>query len=323
MATIGLDIQKATDILVNGGLVAIPTETVYGLAANAFNEEAITSIFKAKNRPSFDPLITHIADASQLNPLVRHIPNKAIKLVKNFWPGPLTIILPKTAKISDLITSGLDSAAFRVPNHPLTNELLKQVNFPLVAPSANPFAYVSPTTAQHVADQLGDKVDYILDGGPCNIGLESTIISFTKTTPKILRLGGLSAENIEQIIGAVDIQTHSTSAPEAPGMLTSHYSPGKPLLIGDIEQMIAKNKKKKIGIISFKKAFPNYINSVLATNENLEEAAQNLFKSLRWMANQPVDIILTEFVPNHGLGRAINDRLTRASSQQARHKNMK
>ncbi len=323
MATIGSDIQKATEILINGGLVAIPTETVYGLAANAFNEKAITAVFKAKNRPSFDPLITHIADASQLNTLVKHIPTKAIKLTENFWPGPLTIILPKTEQVSDLITSGLGSAAFRVPNHPLTHELLKKVNFPLVAPSANPFTYVSPTTAQHVADQLGDKVDYILDGGPCNIGLESTIISFIKNTPKILRLGGLSAEDIEQVIGAVNIQTHSTSAPEAPGMLTSHYSPGKPLLIGDIEQMIAENKGKKIGIISYKKTFPAYINSVLAPSKNLAEAAQRLFKSLRWMAHQPVEIILTEFVPNHGLGRAINDRLTRASGQQARHQNIK
>ncbi len=317
MATIGTDIQKARKILVNGGLVAIPTETVYGLAANAFNEKAITNIFKAKNRPSFDPLITHIADATQLSELAAHIPTKAIELTTQFWPGPLTLILPKTDKISDLITSGLDSAAFRVPNHPLTNELLKQINFPLVAPSANPFTYVSPTTAQHVADQLGDKVDYILDGGLCTIGLESTIVSFTKETPKILRLGGVSAEDIEQVIGSIAIQTHSSSAPEAPGMLTSHYSPGKPLLIGGIEQLAAINKKKKIGVISFKKAFPSYINSVLAPSGNLSEAAQNLFKSLRWMANQPVDIILTEFVPNHGLGRAINDRLKRASSPQA------
>ncbi len=315
MSSIGTDVQKAAKILSEGGLVAIPTETVYGLAANAFNTKAITKVFKAKNRPSFDPLITHISDINQLNTLTAHVPKKAVTLTNKFWPGPLTIILPKTDKISDLITSGLDSAAFRVPNHPLTNALLGSVSFPLVAPSANPFTYVSPTTAQHVADQLGDKVDYILDGGPCRIGLESTIISFAKQTPKIVRLGGLGAEEIEQVIGKIEIQNHSSSAPQAPGMLTSHYSPGKPLIIGDIEQLIKEHNDKIIGIISYKKAFSTYINTVLTPSENLTEAARNLFKSLRWMATQPIDIILTEFVPNHGLGRAINDRLTRASSK--------
>lgn len=315
MSNIGTDVKKAAKILSEGGLVAIPTETVYGLAANAFNAEAVTSIFKAKNRPSFDPLITHIADVNQLDSLVSQIPEGVQLLIKKFWPGPLTIVLPKTEKISDLITSGLDSAAFRIPKHPLTKLLLNEINFPLVAPSANPFTYVSPTTAQHVEDQLGEKVDYILDGGPCSIGVESTIISFTNSTPKILRLGGLGAEEIEQTIGKVDIQTHSNSKPQAPGMLSSHYSPGVEIKVGNITELIPENIGKKIGIISFKKPFPDYLNSVLAPSGNLSEAAQNLFKSLRWMGNQQVDIILTEFVPDHGLGRAINDRLKRASSK--------
>lgn len=315
MTNIGTDVKKAAKILSEGGLVAIPTETVYGLAANAFNEEAVTNIFKAKNRPLFDPLITHIAHANQLENLALNIPEKVNKLTDKFWPGPLTIVLPKTNKISDLITSGLDNAAFRVPNHPLTSSLLEMVDFPLVAPSANPFTYVSPTTAQHVADQLGNKVDYIIDGGSCSIGLESTIISFTDKTPKILRLGGLSEEEIEKVIGKVDIQTHSSSTPQAPGMLSSHYSPGIEIKVGNIEKLISENSEKKIGIISFEKPFPDYLNSVLAPSGNLPEAAQNLFKSLRWMGNQQVEIILTEFVPNHGLGRAINDRLKRASSK--------
>ena len=315
MSIIGTDVQKAAQILANGGLVAIPTETVYGLAANAYNSEAVTNIFIAKNRPSFDPLITHISNSDQLNILAKNIPAKATSLIQKFWPGPLTIILPKTDKVSDLITSGLENAAFRIPNHPITTSLLESIDFPLAAPSANPFTYVSPTTAQHVKDQLGNKVDYILDGGPCTIGLESTIISFKDDTPKILRLGGLSAENIEQIIGKIDIQTHSSSKPEAPGMLTSHYSPGMELRIGDIDKLIIENSEKKIGIISYKKPFPNYINSVLAPSGNLAEAAQNLFKSLRWMGNQQIEIILTEYVPNQGLGRAINDRLNRASSK--------
>ncbi len=315
MGVIGTNIQKAAKILSEGGLVAIPTETVYGLAANAYNDEAVTNIFKAKNRPSFDPLITHISDINQLKELTENIPKKATALIYKFWPGPLTVVLPKSDKISDLITSGLDNAAFRIPNHPLTNALLESIDFPLVAPSANPFTFVSPTTAQHVKDQLGNKVDYILDGGPCAIGLESTIVSFKNNSPKILRLGGLSAEAIEQIIGKIDVQLHSSSKPEAPGMLTNHYSPGVELRIGNIDQLIKENSGKKVGIISYKKAFPNYINSVLAPSGNLSEAAQNLFKSLRWMGNQPIEIILTEYVPNQALGRAINDRLNRASSK--------
>lgn len=315
MSTIGTDVQKAAKILSEGGLVAIPTETVYGLAANAFDEEAVTKIFQVKNRPSFDPLITHISNAAQLTKLASYIPKKAIDLTTKFWPGPLTIILPKTDKINDLITSGLDSAAFRIPDHSLTKTLLETINFPIVAPSANPFTYVSPTTAQHVEAQLGNKVDYILDGGLCSVGLESTIVSFKNDTPIILRLGGLNAEDIEQIIGNIDIQTHSSSNPEGPGMLISHYSPGIELIVGEIEELIKENNDKKIGIISFKKPFPDYINTVLAPSGNLTEAARNLFKSLRWMGNQQVEIILTECVPDHGLGRAINDRLKRASSK--------
>ena len=314
MSLIGTDLKKAAKILFEGGLVAIPTETVYGLAANAFNETAVTSIFKVKNRPSFDPLITHISDFGKLETLAKNIPDKAITLTRKFWPGPLTVVLPKRDNISDLITSGLENAAFRVPNHPLTNSLLNLIDFPIVAPSANPFTYVSPTSAQHVADQLGNKVDYILDGGTCNVGLESTIVSFKDDTPKILRLGGLSPEDIELAIGKLDIQTHSSSKPEAPGMLTSHYSPGVELKIGNISTLIQENSNKKIGVISYKQAFPDYINIVLAPSGDLSEAAQNLFKSLRWMGNQQIDIILTELVPNQGLGKAINDRLNRAST---------
>lgn len=193
-------------------------------------------------------------------------------------------------------------------------ELLRTLDFPLVAPSANPFTYVSPTTARHVEQQLGKKVDYILDGGPCHVGLESTIVSFASKFPKVLRLGGLSIEEIEENIGTVEVQTHSSSRPEAPGMLINHYSPGIPLVIGEIDHLLHENKGKKVGIISYKKAFPDYINSVLAPTENMAEAAKNLFKALRWMDDQKVEIILTEWVPDEGLGRAINDRLKRAAS---------
>ena len=314
MSKLGTNVREAAKILTEGGLVAIPTETVYGLAANAFNEAAITKVFQVKNRPSFDPLITQVANKNELNNLAKNIPPDAQKLMDVFWPGPLTIVLPKTERISDLITSGLPSAAFRVPNHPIALKLLRALDFPLVAPSANPFTYVSPTTAQHVEQQLGEKVDYILDGGPCQVGLESTIISFTGNLPKVLRLGGLSIEEIEKEIGSVSVQTHSSSRPEAPGMLINHYSPGIPLVIGEIDKLLKENKGKKVGIISYKKAFPDYINTVLAPSENMAEAAKNLFKALRWMDDQKVEIIVTEWVPNEGLGRAINDRLKRAAS---------
>ncbi len=315
MGKIGTDIRKAAKILSEGGLVAIPTETVYGLAANAFNGEAVTKIFEAKDRPFFDPLITHISDISYLKEYATDVPDMAFDLATKFWPGPLTIVLTKTNKISDVVTSGLESAAFRVPNHPIAKSLLESLDFPLVAPSANPFKYVSPTTAQHVEEQLGHKVDYILDGGPCSVGVESTIITLRHDTPIILRLGGVSAEDIEKVIGKVEVHKRSSSKPEAPGMLMSHYSPDVELKVGKIEILIDENSGKKIGIISFKKPFPNYINSVLAPSGNLSEAAQNLFKSLRWMDNQQVEVIITEHVPNHGLGRAINDRLNRASSK--------
>ena len=253
MAEIGTDINKAAAILARGGLVGIPTETVYGLAANAFNDEAVLNIFKAKNRPSFDPLITHIGQIEQLQDLIKVTPESAIKLMDSFWPGPLTLVLEKTDHISDLISSGLTTAAIRMPRHPLTRSLLQSVEFPLVAPSANPFGYVSPTTAEHVNQQLGDQVDYILDGGPCKIGIESTIIGFTEGQPIILRLGGLKIKQIEEVVGPVKIQAHSTSNPKAPGMLDTHYAPGKAVVIGNIDDLLKQHSHQKIGILSFQK----------------------------------------------------------------------
>ena len=313
MAKIGLDILHAADILNNGGLVGIPTETVYGLAANAFNEEAILKVYKAKNRPAFDPLITHVKNQESLDPLVAHIPEKARQLMDNFWPGPLTLVLPKSDKISDLISSGLHTAAFRMPRHRLLHELLEKLSFPIVAPSANPFGYVSPTTAAHVNQQLGDKIDYILDGGACKIGVESTIISFEDEKPTILRLGGLSVEEIEAVIGKVNINISSSSQPSAPGMLITHYSPSKKVILGNIEQLIKKYHTDKIGILSYDKKYHSYPNFVLSEKASLDEAAMNLFAGLRWFETQDIDFVITEKVPDEGLGKAINDRLNRAS----------
>lgn len=314
MAETGTDIYKAKDILSDGGLVGIPTETVYGLAANAFDDDAVLKIFKAKNRPAFDPLITHIGNLAQLDALTKQIPQIAYQLMEIFWPGPLTLVLKKSDKISDLISSGLPTAAFRIPKHPLTRSLLKLLDFPIVAPSANPFGYVSPTNARHVNQQLGDKIDYILDGGTCKIGLESTIITFDQEKPVILRLGGLSIEHIEAAIGPVTIRPQSTSNPQAPGMLISHYSPQKPITAGDINELIKSHQNTKIGVLSFQEKYDDYLNFVLSSAGNVEEAAKHFFAGLRWLDDQDIDIIITEYVPNIGLGRAINDRLNRATA---------
>lgn len=313
MAESGQDITKAASILRNGGLVAIPTETVYGLAANATNEVAIARVFEAKNRPSFDPLITHIGDTTDLAPLVTAIPDLARKLMATFWPGPLTLVLEKSEKISELISSGLSTAAFRVPRHPLLHQLLTSIDFPLVAPSANPFGYVSPTEAAHVNNQLGDKIDYILDGGPSKIGLESTILNISGEAPEVLRLGGLAVEKIEEVIGPIGKIKTSSSKPNAPGMLSSHYSPSVPVYLGHIDELISDFKDKKKGILSFSKNYPSFANFVLSENGDLIEAATRLFSGLRWFESQKVEVILTELVPEYGLGRAINDRLRRAS----------
>ncbi len=190
MATIGNDILQAKKLLLEGELVAIPTETVYGLAANALNPEAVTQIFVVKERPSFDPLIVHVASIDQAQQFITAVPEKAIQLARHFWPGPLTLVLPKQSIIPDIVTSGLSTVGIRCPDHDLTRQLLSELPFPLAAPSANPFGYVSPTTAEHVNNQLGHKIKYILDGGPCRIGLESTIVGFENDQAVIYRSPG-------------------------------------------------------------------------------------------------------------------------------------
>jgi len=320
VAEIGKDIAEAKRHLEGGGLVAIPTETVYGLAANAFNEEAVTKIFKAKNRPSFDPLIVHTNSLKKIETFVEGIPEQAKKLVSTFWPGPLTILLKKKSIVPDLVTSGLDSVAVRIPNHPMTLELLSQLDFPLAAPSANPFGYVSPTMAEHVNAQLGEKVGYVLDGGACEVGVESTIVSFLNEKPRVLRLGGLAVEKIEALIGEVEINQHSSSAPAAPGMLKSHYSPGKTIVLINDFSLNNEDNNAEIGAIVFNTPLENIPlenQLILSRSGDLDEAARNLFSSLRLLDQNPnIKTILTEYVPNEGLGRAINDRIKRATAKK-------
>jgi L-threonylcarbamoyladenylate synthase len=320
-AITGTDIELAARLLREGRLVAIPTETVYGLAANALQEDAVLKIFQAKNRPFFDPLIMHLPSQRELTKYVQYVPPKARQLAGAFWPGPLTLVLPKRRQVPDLTTSGQPTVAVRVPAHPLTQQLLQQLDFPLAAPSANPFGYVSPTSARHVADQLGETVDYILDGGECQIGLESTIVGFAGDEPVIFRLGGLALEDIEKVVGPVHFRLNLSSRPDAPGQLESHYAPATSLLIGDVPELTAQLPEKKLGVISFCQDYKKELGQIhrqwiLSPSADLAEAAKNLFRMLREVDAAEVDVVLAERVPDTGIGRAINDRLQRAAAKR-------
>ncbi len=319
MAQIGSDIKYVIELLNRQELVGIPTETVYGLAGNAFDANAAAKIFKVKDRPSFDPLIVHTSGFERIHGFVDEIPDKAQALADNFWPGPLTMIFKKKTIIPDLVTSGLDTVAVRIPNHHLTLKVLESIDFPLAAPSANPFGYVSPTKAEHVNEQLGEKIPYILDGGDCHVGIESTIISFEKGDATVLRIGGCKIESIEKVIGKVLVKPHANSNPIAPGMMDSHYAPMTPIKIGDINKMMHKYDGENIGILSFGKYYENVSKShqfVLSEKSDLNEAATRLFTGLRHLDTLNLQLILSEYVPDEALGRAINDRLKRAEAKR-------
>lgn len=314
-AVVGTSVVKAAELLSAGKLVAIPTETVYGLAGNALDAEAVVSIFETKGRPRFDPIIVHVADWEKAKQYVVEIPEGAEILASKFWPGPLTLLLPRNKAIPDIVTAGLDRVGIRCPDHPLTRELLQQLSFPLAAPSANAFGYVSPTSAAHVRQQLGRKIPYILDGGPSRIGIESTIVGWERGQPIVYRLGGISVEQIESAIGPVTVLQHSTSKPQAPGQLQKHYAPAKPFFLGKIDQLVEQHGLKRPGVLLFqgKASVPNTY--VLSPTGDLHEAARNLFGYLRELDQLDIDGVVAEPVPDRGLGRAINDRLRRAAAQ--------
>jgi L-threonylcarbamoyladenylate synthase len=316
VAEIGTDINKAITLLRQGELVAIPTETVYGLAGNALNPQAIVKIFEVKERPSFDPLIVHVPDLDHALKYIQTIPEQGKILAEKFWPGPLTLLLSKKEIIPDIVTSGLDTVGIRCPNHSLARQLLLSLDFPLAAPSANPFGYVSPTKPEHVNDQLGDKIKYILDGGPSTVGIESTIVGFEGGQPVVYRMGGLSVEQVEATIGKVQTRLHSSSQPQSPGQLKSHYAPLKEIEVGNVEQLIRQHRGEKFGILSFQKNYLTTHQLILSPSGDLLEASQNLFTALRELDKLDIEIILTEWVPDEGLGRAINDRLKRASAHR-------
>jgi len=318
MADKGTDVFFAKQLLQKGQLVAIPTETVYGLAGNAFDEDAVLKIFKVKNRPQFDPLIVHTDSLWKVSNFVTAFSEKAQKLANAFWPGALTLLLPKSELIPDLVTSGLSKVAVRIPNHPLTLQLLSILDYPLAAPSANPFGYISPTSAQHVEAQLGEKIPYILNGGESQVGIESTVVGFEEDEAIVYRLGGISVEAIEEVIGPVSVMTHSSSNPKAPGMLKSHYAPRKPLFTSNLEQITEQYPKEKIGYLAFQNkavGIPSKNQRLLSSIGNYEEAAKHFFSHLRYLDNLPVEVIYAEYLPEEGLGRAINDRIRRATAR--------
>lgn len=323
MTYIKNDIDIAASLLKDGKVIAIPTETVYGLAANALNPSAVKKIYEIKNRPLTSPLIIHLPDTTQLKKYVKTIPAIAEKLAENFWPGALTLLLPKNHLIPDIVTAGLPHVAVRIPNHPITLKLLRQLDFPLAAPSANPFGYISPTSAEDVKRILFGKIDYILDGGLCALGLESTIVGFDGETPIIYRVGAISSEAIEKIAGKVEINNKVTSKPISSGMLPSHYAPHTPLyLTNNIEALLKTYPNTGIGILAFKHSSSLIAENnqvILSSSGNLDEAAHNLYKALHHLDNLKLERIIAERVPDIGIGIAINDRLERAANNN--HKN--
>lgn len=311
-------VQRAAQIIKQGGIVAFPTETVYGLGADAFNPLAVARVFEVKKRPTFDPLIVHVADRGDVKTLAKGIPAHAKKLIERFWPGPLTIVLLKKKNIPDIVTAGLPSLAIRMPDHPMALDLIRKSKRPIAAPSANLFGHLSPTTAEHVRDQLGDQVDLILDGGPCPVGVESTIVSFLEERPALLRPGGVSLEEIQSIIGRMGTSPLE-GRPPSPGMLPKHYAPRTPIVLNRNGKYDDLYKNKNVGFLVFQESENNLTSiptEILSKNGDLREAAANLFAALRRLDALNLDMIVAAPMPEVGLGRAIMDRLRRAASKE-------
>jgi L-threonylcarbamoyladenylate synthase len=311
-------IAEAARVLQAGGLVAFPTETVYGLGSDATNERAVAAIFEAKGRPRFNPLISHVLDAAAARRLVQWSA-AADKLAARFWPGPLTLVLPRTkdSPIALLATAGLDTAAVRAPSHPVAQALIRAAGRPLAGPSANKSGSVSPTRAEHVAESLGDPTLLILDGGPCLVGLESTVLDLSGGTPTLLRPGGATREAIEVVIGPVALSeavASGDSPRKSPGQLRSHYAPARPVRLNATEVGVDE------GLLAFGAAVPSgaMLTLNLSPGGDLGEAAANLFAMLRALDRPGIGRIAVMPIPQTGLGLAINDRLRRAAADDAK-----
>jgi L-threonylcarbamoyladenylate synthase len=306
-------IDEAAAVLRRGGLVAFPTETVYGLGAHAFNPRAVARVFEVKARPSFDPLIVHLASATELARVSPTDDPRAAVLAARFWPGPLTLVLPRHPEVPDLVTAGLDTVGVRVPAHPAARRLITAAGTPVAAPSANPFGYVSPTTAAHVAELLGAAVDLVLDGGPCRVGVESTILSLAGGTPVILRPGGVPREALEEALGTAVGVAGRAERPLAPGQLEKHYATRTPLRI--LPGPAGAAPEGRVGLLAWREAGATGYAAVevLAPDGSAETAAARLFAALRRLDAAGLDLILAEPCDEAGLGHAIMDRLRRAS----------
>jgi len=307
--------DKAKQVLENDGIIGFPTETVYGLAGNALSKKAIRSIFQLKNRPLDNPLIVHVSSLDKIDFITENMPNKAHQLADKFWPGPLTLLLKKSDKISDLVTAGQETVAVRIPNHPIALKLLESLDFPLVAPSANPYQSISPTSAKHVADYFENELTLVLDGGFCEKGLESTIVGFEDDDVVIYRLGSIPLEDIEACVGKVKMNTGHDL--KSPGMAKKHYSPKTPLIVTkNIEEALQRLDNRKRSIVCFDQ-LPNVQemeNTIFYSfHGDLDFAASRLYSLLHELDDQNLDILIFEEFPNIGLGKTINDRIKRAS----------
>lgn len=314
-------LQRAVEALRSGLCVGLPTETVYGLAGDGLNPSAVARIFEIKKRPAFDPLILHVADPNGLSRVAASVPEQARLLIGHFWPGPLTVVLPRTPEVPDLVTSGLDTVAVRCPAHPVARRLLELFDGPLAAPSANLFGRLSPTTAGAVETELGAALALILDGGPCAMGIESTIIDCSEGKAVLLRHGAISLEDIEGVVGSVPISTDGEKI-KAPGLLSHHYAPRTPLWLWEGSLGDGADWDDRTGILAWNRApvHPGPVR-VLTPDSDPRQAAANLFRQLRELDAAGVSRIVAESVPTAGLGRAIADRLHKASSGVIRSRN--
>ncbi|MGR8980650.1 MAG: L-threonylcarbamoyladenylate synthase [Gammaproteobacteria bacterium] len=313
-------IAKAAELLREGRLVAFPTETVYGLGADASNPDAVERIFKAKGRPADHPLIVHVAGFTVLSDWAVHVPEAANLLAANFWPGPLALILKKKADVPLVVTGGQQTVGLRVPDHPVALRLLQAFGGGIAAPSANRFCRISPTRAKHVEEELGDAVDLILDGGPCQVGVESTIIDLSGKRPRLLRPGGITRYQIEDLLKTeLEIPSQRQTAVRVPGMMAVHYAPATPAHLCSPERLestadLFAGQNKRIGILSYRRALPSsrQLRQIKMPHE-AEAYAKGLYAALREMDRQRLDMILVEQPPETEAWRAINDRLRKAT----------
>lgn len=310
--------ERGAEAIRNGGLVVFPTETVYGLGADVFNAEAVARIFEVKHRPLHDPLIVHVSNVAQALLLVSELPPLAKKLMDRFWPGPLSLVLPKSPNVPDVVTAGSATVAIRMPSSPIASDLIRQAETPIAAPSANRFGCTSPTTAKHVIDGLTEGFDVLIDGGACRVGIESTVVAVEGDTVRILRPGGISVEDIEAVVGPVSpLREVGVHAGTSPGMLPQHYAPQTPLyLYNPIPSSLLMDKNAgKLLLCPPNENLAGPL-EILSRTGNLNEAAVNLYAAMRRLDSLGLSRIVSHLFPDEGLGRAVNDRLAKASTTE-------